>query len=121
MKNTSILSIVLALTLYAVPGPAVGAGCSSTVCTASIARLVLWQGGDISIEQELSDAERADMESAGTCLFPSGRYIVLRRSHVSFQEIYALLLTTKSAGAEISLRVKSTPGASCEVSYAVTK
>jgi len=120
MKHPIVLSLACALLLAILPSVA-SAGCSSTVCTAPVEKLVLWEGGDISIQQVLSASERAVMENAGTCVFGGGTYIVLRRGHASFQEIYALLVMTKFSGAEVSLRVKPTPSASCEVSYVVTK
>jgi len=114
MKHPMILSIILGLVLAALPSIA-SAGCSSNKCTAPIEKLVLWADGNISIQQALSASDRQNVESAGTCTF--GIYIVLPHAHMNFQEIYALLLSAKMAGASVTVRVSDTPGENCKVSY----
>ena len=90
------------------------ANCDSVSCNTKIRTIypTAGSGGEIFIEPDVS----ASVSSSVNCTRPEGRFFTLRREHVSFKEIYALLLAAELSDRVVRLRIQENSN-TCDLSY----
>jgi len=91
------------------------AACSGNNYKETIDVLYLNTDGTVFID---TSGIEADLNN---CVPVTGIYISLMPDHLLRDQIYALLLTAHANRSLVEIRTKDTPGASCEVSYVVSR
>jgi hypothetical protein len=114
--TTIQLAVLLTAFVFATPGraePPPYLGCTATGCIGVFGSLYVSVNGDALITKP------DDMNtSALQCTLVEGQYFTLKRTHVAFKEIYAMLLAATASQRPLFLRaVENTAG--CELMYGV--
>lgn len=101
--------LALALSAFALATPAL-AECNKNRCTGEIERLYV--NANHALVTTTSDERRLN------CRLQDDRYIRLEFDHPAFKELYAMLLTAKSARLTTTLRIEE-GSRGCRLSYAL--
>jgi hypothetical protein len=91
------------------------AGCGARSCESFIDNIFIpdYDSGNVHVRP---DEPLAQMDAALDCFLEAGQYIVLKKTHPSFAEIYAVLLTSFASGHKVAITTAAGTGR-CDVVF----